>query len=259
MTPNEAFRARLLAKAPLLGSFVKTPHPMVVEVLGASGLDFLVLDGEHSPFDRAAIDLCLLAARAVGMATLVRVPDHNPSSILAALDSGAAGVVVPHVNTTDQARALSAAVRYIPGGRGIAGTTRAGGYGGKPLADHRRDAARQTVLICQIEDREAVENHRAIAAVEGVDALFVGRADLSLSCGRDDFSSPEIDAMAASVLSAPGAITGLYCAPGEDFAPWAARGASFAVVGADHGFLAAGARSLTAGFARHRPHDGDPK
>lgn len=256
MTPNAHFRQRLRARAPLLGSFVKTPHPIVVEILGATGLDFLVLDGEHAPFDRAATDLCLLAARAAGIATLVRVPDHSPATILAALDSGAAGVVVPHVNTADQARALAAAVRYIPGGRGIAGTTRAGGYGTKPLAQHRRDAAAETVLICQIEDREAVENHRAIAAIDGVDALFVGRADLSLSCGRDDFSSPEIDAMAAAVLSAPEAATGLYCAPGEDFAPWAARGASFVIAGADHSFLAAGARSLIAGFTPTRSRDG---
>lgn len=258
MTPNADFRARLIAKQPLLGTFVKTPHPVVVEILGAAGLDFLVLDGEHAPFDRASIDACLMAARAAGVAVLVRVPDDRPSTILAALDSGAAGVVVPHVTTAEQARALACAVRYVPGGRGLAGTTRAGRYGMKPLAEHRRDAAAEVVLICQIEDREAVENHAAIATVEGVDALFVGRADLSLSCGREDFSSAEIDAMAADILGATGAATGLYCAPGEDFARWAAKGASFAVVGADHGFLIGGAKDLVAGFTRHRNNGGDP-
>lgn len=257
MSPNARFRARLTAKEPLLGTFVKTPHPVVVEILGATGLDFLVLDGEHAPFDRASVDACLLAARAAQVAVLVRVPDDRPSTILAALDSGAAGVVVPHVTSASQARALADAVRYVPGGRGIAGTTRAGDYGLKPLAEHRRAAADEVVLICQIEDREAVANHAAIAAVEGVDALFVGRADLSLSCGRDDFSSAEIDAMAAQVLGAAGAATGLYCAPGEDFARWAAHGASFVVAGADHGFLIGGARELVAGFARHRKN-GEP-
>lgn len=257
MTPNAGFRARLTAKAPLLGTFVKTPHPVMIEILGAVGLDFLVLDGEHAPFDRASVDACLLAARAAGVAVLVRVPDDRPSTILAALDSGAAGVVVPHVTTAEQARALADAVRYVPGGRGIAGTTRAGRYGMKPLAEHRRDAGAEVVLVCQIEDREAVENHAAIAAVEGVDALFVGRADLSLSCGREDFSSTEIDAMAARVLGAAGAATGLYCAPGEDFARWASCGASFVVAGADHGFLIGGAKDLVAGFSRHRKSNGE--
>lgn len=249
MTPNARFKARLTARQPLLGCFVKTPHPMVIEVLGATGLDFLVLDAEHSPFDRAAIDTCLLAARASGIATLVRVPDDRPSTILSALDCGAAGVLVPHVTTPAQAAALADAVRYVPGGRGIAGTTRAGDYGRRPLGEHRRAAADEVALIVQIEDAEGVENHAAIATVDGVDALFVGRADLSLSLGRDDFSSPQVDAVAARILSVTGAATGLYCAPTEDFSRWAAEGASFAVIGADHSFLIAGASALTGRFA----------
>ncbi len=257
MTPNARFKARLTARQPLVGCFVKTPHPMVVEVLGATGLDFLVLDAEHSPFDRTAIDTCLLAARAVGAAVLVRVPDDRPSTILAALDGGAAGVLVPHVTTPGQARALTDAVRYVPGGRGIAGTTRAGMYGQRPLADHRRAAVDEVSLIVQIEDREGVENHAAIAAIDGVDALFVGRADLSLSLGRDDFSSPQIDAVAARILSVAGAATGLFCAPTEDFSRWAAEGASFAVVGADHSFLIAGARALASRFAPASHPQGD--
>lgn len=257
MSPNARLKVRLTAREPLVGCFVKTPHPTVVEILGALGLDFLVLDGEHSPFDRSTTDACLLAARAAQVAVLVRVPDDRPATILAALDSGAAGVVVPHVTTAAQARALADAVRYVPGGRGIAGTTRAGNYGLKPLAEHRRAAAEEVVLVCQIEDREGVEHHAAIAAVDGVDALFVGRADLSLSCGREDFSSPEIDAITGRVLGAKGAATGLYCAPGEDFAPWAAQGASFVVSGSDHSFLVAGARALAAGFAVHRQTTGD--
>ncbi len=259
MTPNARFKARLVAREPLLGTFVKTPHPTIVEIVGAMGLDFLGLDGEHSPFDRAATDICLLAARAAGVPVLVRVPESNPSTILHVLDCGAAGVVVPHVVSVEQARALADAVRYVPGGRGIAGTTRAGRYGLRPLAEHRREAAKEVSLVCQIEDREGVDNHVAIAAVEGVDALFVGRADLSLSYGCEDAGSPEIDAVAARILGAGGAATGLYCAPGEDFARWAAHGASFAVTGSDHSFLIGGARALVAGFAPLRKTAGDQR
>lgn len=248
MTPNARFKARLLAREGLLGCFIKTPHPTVVEVLGAGPLDFLILDGEHSPFDRSAIDACMLAARAVGCPVLVRVPDDNPAFILGVLDCGAAGVVVPHVTSVEQAKKLARMMHYVPGGRGIAGTTRAGGYGAVPLGEHRESSRHEVSLICQIEDREGAECFDQIAAVPDVDALFVGRADLSVSYGHDGFNSPEINSLCGEVLSTENATTGLYCAPGEDISGWRSKGASFFVTGSDHTFLAQGAKALTAAF-----------
>lgn len=248
MTPNARFKARLTANEPLIGCFIKTPHPTLVEVLGVAGLDFLVLDGEHSPFDRASIDACMLAARAVGCPLLVRVPDGNPSTLLGVLDCGAAGVVIPHVTNVAQAERIAKSVHYQPGGRGIAGTTRAGGYGALSLTDHRNRAREEVSLICQIEDREAIDCCKEIAAVPDVDGLFVGRADLSMSYGRDDFSSPEIDGICADVLAAKPAATGLYCAPGEDIGRWQDCGATFFVIGSDHGYLQQGAAALSASF-----------
>lgn len=246
MSPNARFRTALLARAQLVGCFVKTPHPTVVEVLGGAGLDFLVLDAEHSPFDRAAINLCLLAAGAVGVPVLVRVPDDNAAFILNVLDCGAAGVVVPHVVSVAQAERLARSMRYLPGGRGIAGTTRAGGYGAKPLPRHRADADAEVSLICQIEDREGAEQASAIAAVYGVDALFVGRADLTVSYGLTDFDDPNVAEITAEILGVSGAATGLYVAPAEDMVPWRDRGASFYLSGSDHSFLFAGTRALAA-------------
>jgi len=246
MSPNACFRNALLAREQLVGCFIKTPHPTVIEVLGATDLDFLVLDGEHSPFDKGSINLCLLAAKAVGIPVLVRVPDDNPAFILNVLDCGAAGVVVPHVTSVDQAVSLARAMRYVPGGRGIAGTTRAGGYGALPLPEHRKNAEAEVTLICQIEDREGVENAEAIAAVDGVDALFVGRADLTVSYGKSDFNDPDIAALAGEVLGAKGAATGLFVAPSEDMTPWRDKGASFYLSGSDHSFLFAGAKTLAA-------------
>jgi 2-keto-3-deoxy-L-rhamnonate aldolase RhmA len=246
MTPNARFKKRLTARDPLIGCFIKTPHPMVIEVLGAEPLDFLILDGEHAPFDRAAIDAAMLAARAVECPVLVRVPNSDPSWILNVLDCGAAGVVVPHVVSVDQARELAKSMHYLPGGRGIAGTTRAGGYSARPLGEHMKMARDEVSLICQIEDRAGVECFADIAAVPDVDALFVGRADLTVSYGLDNFSAPEIVEICGDVLTAQGAATGLYCAPGEDTGPWRAQGASFIVCGADHSFLAQGARALCA-------------
>lgn len=246
MTPNAKFRKGLVARAPLVGCFIKTPHATVIEVLGATDLDFLVLDGEHSPFDKASINMCLLAARAVGIPLLIRVPDDSPAFILNVLDCGAAGVVVPHVVSVGQAERLAAAMRYVPGGRGIAGTTRAGGYGVKPLSEHCRDAANEVSLICQIEDREGVENAAAIAAVDGVDGLFVGRADLTVSYGLSDFDDAGIAKLCGDVLGTGGAATGLFVAPSEEMAHWRRMGASFFVSGSDHSFLFAGAKTLAA-------------
>lgn len=246
MSPNARFRKALIGREQLVGCFVKTPHATVVEVLGATELDFLVLDAEHAPFDRTSIDACMLAAWAVGMPVLVRVPDDNPAFILNVLDCGAAGVVVPHVTSADQAERLARAMRYVPGGRGIAGTTRAGGYGGKPLPQHRADADTEVSLICQIEDREGVETAGAIAEVTGVDALFVGRADLTVSYGLTDFNDPGIADKAAGVLGVAGAATGLFIAPNEDMGPWRDKGASFCLCGSDHSFLFAGASALAA-------------
>jgi len=246
MTPNATFKARLHAREPMIGCFIKTPHPTVIEVLGAGPLEFLVLDGEHSPFDRAAIDGCILAAKAVGCALLVRVPDDNPAFILNVLDCGAAGVVVPHVVSVAQAEALAKSVRYVPGGRGIAGTTRAGGYGTCPLGEHREAANSEVALICQIEDREGVESAERIAAVEGVDALFVGRADLTVSYGLTDFADAGVAKLCGDVLGAEGAATGLFVAPSEDKAQWRSKGASFFLSGSDHSFLFAGAKALAA-------------
>lgn len=257
MTPNACFKARLIAREPLIGCFIKTPHPTVIEVLGAGPLDFLVLDAEHSPFGRAEIDACLLAARAVNCALLVRVPDDRPPTLLGVLDSGAAGVVVPHVTSVAQAEALAKSMHYTPGGRGIAGTTRAGGYGSRPLAEHRARARDRVSLICQIEDRAGAECFADIAAVPDVDALFVGRADLSLSYGRDDFSSPRIDAICGDILGAKGAATGLYTALGEDISGWREKGASLFITGSDHTLLQQGAQALAAGFAGAKTTTGD--
>jgi len=246
MSPNARFRQALIARQQLLGCFIKTPHATVIEVLGDTDLDFLVLDGEHSPFDKASINMCMLAAKAVGMPVLIRVPDDNPAFILNVLDCGAAGVVVPHVVSVEQAENLAKSMRYVPGGRGIAGTTRAGGYGAKPLPQHREDAGHEVSLICQIEDREGVENAEAIAAVDGVDALFVGRADLTVSYGLSDFNDADIAAKAGDVLGVKGATTGLFVSPAEDMGPWRDKGASFYLSGSDHSFLFAGAKALAA-------------
>src|SRR5215472_7585724 len=115
------FRQRLAAGQHLVGTFIKTPTTHATEILGALGFDFIVIDDEHAPFDRIAIDTLLLAARAVGTAGLVRVASSDASYLLSVLDCGATGVLVPHVASAAKAREVAAACRYR-GKRGYSGS-----------------------------------------------------------------------------------------------------------------------------------------
>lgn len=243
---------RLIASgATVLGTFIKTPHPHVVEVLAASGLDCLCLDAEHAPFDRGDLDLCILAARAAGTPVLVRTPSNAPHHILNALDCGADGVVVPHVRSAGEARALVAAAHYGPGGglerRGYAGSSRAAGYGTKPIPEHLAASAARSIVIAQIEDREALDEIEAIAAVEGLDALFVGRIDLTIALGCTSPDDPAVIAAAERIVAAgraAGRPVGMFTPRAGDVPQWRARGASLFLLASDHTFLRAGAQQL---------------
>lgn len=242
-------RSRLAARAPLLGTFIKTPHPHVVEVLASCELDLLCIDAEHAPFDRAAIDLCILAARAAQLPVLVRPSSSAPEQILNALDCGADGVLVPHVRSVQEAEAVARACRYRLGGRGYAGSTRAAGYGQSSMAEHRRASDESVVVVAQIEDREALGEIEAIASVDGIDALFIGRADLTVALGCRTTDDPPVLAAVERVVEsckAAGRPVGMFLPRPEETQDWARRGATLFLLGSDHGFLRTGARALRA-------------
>lgn len=240
-------KQRLAAGDYLLGTFLKTPAPILVEVLATCGLDLLCLDAEHAPFDRAAIDACVLAARASGLPAIVRVPSSAPEHILNALDCGADGVLLPHVRSAADAAAAVAAATYRPGGRGYAGSSRAARYGLAAMAEHRAASAERTAVIAQIEDAEALDALDAIAAVAGLDALFVGRIDLTVALDAASPDAPEvIDAVRRVIAAgaAAGVPVGMFVPRNEDVPGWRAEGASLFLQGSDHGFLRAGASAL---------------
>jgi len=188
----EALKTRIAAREQLLGSFVKTPSPMLCEVLGKSALDLLCLDAEHSPFDRLVQDQCLYALRSEGMPSLVRVPSAAPEHVLNALDCGATGVVVPHVTSPEMAERVAASAQFGAGGRGYAGSTRAAGYTTKAMPRHLDDSAAQSVVVAQIEDLEALDAIDEIATVEGIDCLFIGRIDLTVALGASSPAEPSV-------------------------------------------------------------------
>lgn len=184
------FRERLIGGKPLLGSFIKTPSVHATEILGELGFDFIVVDEEHGPFDRWSIDLVMLAAQASDLAGIVRV--SGASAILSALDLGAAGIIAPHTDTADQAAKMVAASRYKGGERGCSPSPRAGRYGGMSLTDHVARADAQTSVIVMIEHPDAIRNVDAIAATEGIDALFLGLGDLAVASGEPSAGTPAI-------------------------------------------------------------------
>jgi 2-keto-3-deoxy-L-rhamnonate aldolase RhmA len=241
-----AFRDRLLGAELLAGTWIKTPHPHVVEVLAHSSLDVLVLDAEHAPFDRASLDQCILAARAGGKPVLVRPPTSAPEQILNALDLGADGVILPHIRSAAEAENAVKACHYVSGGRGYAGSSRAAGYTTKGMAKHRANA-KSVVVIAQIEDVEGVDNIDAIAAVAGLDALFVGRADLTIAYGAD---TPDDDIVVGAVNrivaagKAAGRTTGMFLGRASDVQIWRDKGSSLFILGSDHDFLLQGAERL---------------
>lgn len=191
-----AFRERLRAREPLLGVFIKTPSPHATEIFGQVGFDFIVVDQEHAPFDRTATDLVLLAARAAGIAALVRVPSASPPEVLGALDDGAQGVVVPHVSSVALAKSVVASARYRNGNRGFSNSPRAGRYGAAAIWEHVATCDANTAVIAMLEDPQAVEAAGDIAAVDGLDALFIGRGDLTVALGA---SAPDSSAVRAAV------------------------------------------------------------
>ncbi|WP_432828893.1 HpcH/HpaI aldolase family protein [Dactylosporangium sp. CA-092794] len=193
MSRSSRFRAAVSrAGGPALGTWIKIPAMEIMELVALAGFDFVVIDLEHSPIGLESAYHLIGTALHTGVAPLVRVPGLDAGIVARILDAGAEGVMVPHVDTVEQARAAVSAVRFPPlGARGVGSTSRAGAWGALSRADYLRYGQEEAVLIAQIESAEGVRNAGAIAALDGVDALLVGAADLSVSEGRTE-SDPEV-------------------------------------------------------------------
>ena len=243
------FRRRLLDRQPLVGTFLKTPSAAVTEILGLSGLDCLCVDAEHAPFDRAALDAVLLAARAYDLPSLVRVADAAPASLLTALDLGATGVIVPHVDSAAAAVVIARGCRYGPEGRGYAGSTRAAGYTTRKMSDILAEANRSVCVVAQIEDAAALPEIEAIAAVDGIDCLFIGRMDLTVSLGAESPDDAVVVDAVRRICAAGrrhGRCVGMFALTTAEVTRWRIEGASFFLLGSDQQWILQGARELAA-------------
>jgi len=238
------FRDRCLDRSKLIGTFSAVPHPVAIEVVARSGPDFLCIDWEHAQIARDGIENLVRAADVHRVPALVRVPGHGPEAIAAALDSGARGVLVPRVSTAEQASAAVKAARFPPEGERGVGPGRAAGYG-YCIFEYLAAANAEVLVAVQVETTEGLANADAIAATEGVDVVFVGPGDLSVSLGA--IGPEHAERLASAIESiivaalAKGKAAGIFCARPEDVAKWSAKGASFFILASDTMFLGAAA------------------
>lgn len=251
------FRKRAGAEARLIGTFAEIPHPVAIEVMAQTKPDFICIDWEHGQIGRDQIENLVRASDIQGVSAMVRVPGHAPEEIAAALDSGACGILAPRVSTAAQAAAVVKASRYPPEGERGVGPGRATGYGYR-IFDYLAGANASIVVAVQVETAEGLANVDAIAATEGVDVVFVGPGDLSVSLDayRPDGAAKltkAIEKIIAATLK-HGKTSGIFCGRPEDVGRWADKGASFFILASDTMFLgAAAASSLSEARAGLKP------
>ena len=247
-----SFRRKCIGYERVIGTFAAIPHPVAIEVIAATGLDFLCIDAEHSQIDRELMENLIRAADAHRVPAMVRVPSHAPEWTASALDAGAAGVLVPRVSTVAQAKAAVMATRYPPIGERGVGPGRASAYGYR-IPDYLRAANESLVLAIQIETAEGLANVDDIVAVDGVDVIFVGPGDLSVSIdAMGPAGAEKLDAAITKIASAArkaGKAVGIFRPSADDVQKWSEAGITFFMLASDTMFLGA---SLAAGASTAR-------
>ncbi len=250
-----SFRTRLSSGDLLLGSFLKTPVPHLVEIAALASLDFVLLDAEHAPFTVRDLDVAMLAGRAAQLDVLVRIPFAAPAWIQQALDLGASGIVVPHVSSASAAASVVHAARFQNGSRGYSNSPRAGGYGTANMATHIARSDEAAAVIVQIEDATGVDAVEDIAAVPGLDALFIGRADLAVAYQTGDPAAPAVASAARRIIEAARAnhiAVASFYADARAYDASGADKASMLVLGSDQSVLKS---AWAAAVASVRAHD----
>ena len=243
MRPNKLKQIWASGKA-ATNCWLMLPSAISAEQLAGQGWDSLTVDCQHGQADHAAMVAIFTAISTTDAAPLVRVPSNDAGHIGRALDAGAYGVICPMVDTVEDAKKFVAACRYAPEGSRSYGPRRAAIYAGDDYADH----ANETVLaIAQIETATAMRNIEAIAAVPGLDMLFLGPNDLRLTLGmrpRADIVEPEIIAAAQTLVAVShqaGLKAGIFCGNPDDALAMIARGFDFVVAVIDDSLLGAAA------------------
>ena len=249
--PQNAFKRALKAGTPQIGLWSSLSSHFTVEIIAGAGFDWILLDMEHSPNDLESLLSQLQAAAPYPSHAAVRVPWNDMVTIKRVLDAGAQTLLIPYVQNADEARQAVASTRYPPAGvRGVAGTTRASRFG--RVKDYAKRAHEEICVLVQLETQSALAEIEKVAAIEGVDGIFIGPADLHASLGyTGETANPAVMPVIEDAIrrirkagKAPG-----YLSPVEaDAKRMLSAGALFVAVGADVGLLARGAEALCAKF-----------
>lgn len=258
---NPTFRAALAAAdRPLAGMWVCTGSPLVAEICAGGGLDWLLIDMEHGPNGLASVLAQLQAVAGYPVTPVVRVPSDDAVVIKQVLDLGVQNLLVPMVSSAEQARAVVEAAHYPPVGRRGVGSALARSARWNRVDDYLAQAAEHVSVFVQVETATAVDAAAEIAAVDGIDGVFVGPSDLTASMGLlGQQTHPDVTAAVLRAFEAVrtvGKPIGVNAFDPTAAGAYFARGASFVLVGADVALLARGSEALASRFigtaASHR-------
>ena len=249
--PNN-FKRDLLAGKKLKGCWSSLSNAITTEVLGVAGFDWILLDGEHSPNDMSTFIPQLMALKDSASAPVVRPASNNPVEIKRLLDAGFYNFLVPFVESADEASRAVAATRYPPQGiRGVSVSQRSNRYG--TLPDYFKTINQHICVMVQIESRAGTAAARAIAAVDGVDCIFVGPSDLAAGLGHlGNAGHPEVQAAMVSIFAdakACGKPIGILAPVEADARRYMEMGATFVGVGSDLGVFRAATQALLDKYA----------
>jgi 4-hydroxy-2-oxoheptanedioate aldolase len=249
--PRNEFKRGLADGRQQLGLWCSLASPYAAEIVAGSGYDWLLFDTEHSQADVADVLVQLQAVSAFPVSPVVRPPSNDAVAIKRLLDVGAQSLLIPQVNSADEAWSAVTATRYPPAGvRGVAGLTRATQFG--RVAGYAKNAEQELCVLVQVETRQALEELGAILDVEGVDGVFVGPADLAASLGYPgEQGHPAVVAAVEDALTrivGSGMPAGVLTTDGEFAQRCIDLGTTFTAVGVDIGVLARGTEQLVQRF-----------
>jgi 2-keto-3-deoxy-L-rhamnonate aldolase RhmA len=199
---NRLFKKQLASDIPQIGTFVKIFSAEIIEILGIAGLDFIVIDMEHTTLEFHQVEQMVRTADLHGMSTIVRITDASRSSILRALDLGATGIQVPQINNADEVREAADKAKYPPrGSRGATYAHRAARFGYTP-ANYFEKANEKSTIVIHIETESAYREIEQICKVEGLDVVFIGPLDLGICLGAGtDYINGELAAPVRHILN----------------------------------------------------------
>ena len=251
--PRNAFKQALARGERQIGFWSSLCSPIAAEILAGAGFDWILIDGEHAPNDIPLLLAQLHAMRGGTAEPIFRAPWNDMVILKRALDVGARSFLVPFVQNAEEARKAVAATRYPPLGiRGVAAAPRANDYG--RIQGYHRNAHLDTCVLVQVETRVAAQQIEAIAAVEGVDGIFIGPSDLAADFGHlGNPKQPDVQTAikdAVERIRAAGKSAGTVTMHIDDVDPLLALGFNFVAVGSDVGLLARGAESLAVRFGK---------